>query len=390
MKNEKIYVTKTFMPPFEEYIEEIRDLWDTSWITNMGAKHVELEEALKSVLGVPAVSLMSNGHMALELCLAAMHLEGEVITTPFTFASTTHAIARNNLTPVFCDIRPDDFTMDASKIEDLVTDRTCAILPVHVYGNVCDVDAIDKIAKAHGLKVIYDAAHAFGVKAHGRGIGTFGDASIFSFHATKVFHTVEGGAVCYSSPELGQRLYELKNFGIMDETTVTGIGANAKMSEFHAAMGLVNLRYHDANVKRRQAICSTYTEHLRGIPGLRIPEDEKGQLTQRKIPDLRIPEDEKKPLTQKNYAYYPVVIEKKLFGADRDEVAKRLAAENIFVRKYFYPLTSDYQCYRDLLPHVDTPVADLIAASVITLPLSPSMDTEDVVRICDLIKTCRR
>ena len=390
MKKEKIYVTKTFMPPFEEYIEEIRDLWDTSWITNMGAKHVELEEALKSVLGVPAVSLMSNGHMALELCLAAMHLEGEVITTPFTFASTTHAIARNNLTPVFCDIRPDDFTMDASKIEDLVTDRTCAILPVHVYGNVCDVDAIDKIAKAHGLKVIYDAAHAFGVKVGGRGIGTFGDASIFSFHATKVFHTVEGGAVCYSSPELGQRLYELKNFGIMDETTVTGIGANAKMSEFHAAMGLVNLRYHDANVKRRQAICSTYTEHLRGIPGLRIPESANDPLTQKEIPGLRTPSDTAEPLTQKNYAYYPVVIEKTLFGADRDEVAKRLAAENIYVRKYFYPLTSDYQCYRELLPHVDTPVADHIAASVITLPLSPSMEIEDVVRICDLIKTCRR
>ena len=372
MKKEKIYVTKTFMPPFEEYVEEIRDLWDSSWITNMGAKHVELEEALKSVLGVPAVSLMSNGHMALELCLAAMHLEGEVITTPFTFASTTHAIARNNLTPVFCDIRPDDFTMDASKIEDLITDRTCAILPVHVYGNVCDVDAIDKIAKAHGLKVIYDAAHAFGVKVGDRGIGSFGDASIFSFHATKVFHTVEGGAVCYSSPELGQKLYELKNFGIMDETTITGIGANAKMSEFHAAMGLVNLRYHDANVKRRQAICSTYTEHLRGIPGLRIPEDEKV------------------PLTQRNYAYYPVVIEKTLFGTDRDEVVKRLAAENIFVRKYFYPLTSDYQCYRDLLPHSDTPVADHIAASVITLPLSPSMEIEDAVRICDLIKTFRR
>ena len=390
MKKEKIYVTKTFMPPFEEYVEEIRDLWDSSWITNMGAKHAELEEALKSVLGVPAVSLMSNGHMALELCLAAMHLEGEVITTPFTFASTTHAIARNNLTPVFCDIRPDDFTMDASKIEDLITDRTCAILPVHVYGNVCDVDAIDKIAKAHGLKVIYDAAHAFGVKVGDRGIGSFGDASIFSFHATKVFHTVEGGAVCYSSPELGQKLYELKNFGIMDETTITGIGANAKMSEFHAAMGLVNLRYHDANVKRRQAICSTYTEHLRGIPGLRIPEDTKKPLTQENLPGLRTPSDTAGPLTQKNYAYYPVVIEKTLFGADRDEVAKRLAAENIYVRKYFYPLTSDYQCYRELLPHVDTPVADHVAASVITLPLSPSMEIEDAVRICELIKTCRR
>ena len=366
------------MPPFEEYVEEIRDLWDSSWITNMGAKHAELEEALKSVLGVPAVSLMSNGHMALELCLAAMHLEGEVITTPFTFASTTHAIARNNLTPVFCDIRPDDFTMDASKIEDLITDRTCAILPVHVYGNVCDVDAIGKIANAHGLKVIYDAAHAFGVKVGDRGIGSFGDASIFSFHATKVFHTVEGGAVCYSSPELGQKLYELKNFGIMDETTITGIGANAKMSEFHAAMGLVNLRYHNANVKRRQAIYNTYTEHLRGISGLRIPEDTKKPLTQENLPGLRTPSDTAGPLTQKNYAYYPVVIEKTLFGADRDEVAKRLAAENIYVRKYFYPLTSDYQCYREL------------AASVITLPLSPSMEIEDAVRICELIKTCRR
>ena len=318
-----------------------------------------------------------------------MHLEGEVITTPFTFASTTHAIARNNLTPVFCDIRPDDFTMDASKIEDLITDRTCAILPVHVYGNVCDVDAIDKIAKAHGLKVIYDAAHAFGVKVGDRGIGTFGDASIFSFHATKVFHTVEGGAVCYSSPELGQKLYELKNFGIMDETTITGIGANAKMSEFHAAMGLVNLRYHDANVKRRQAICRTYADHLRGIPGLRIPEDAAGLLTQ-KIPGLQATSDIAEPLMQRNYAYYPVVIEQALFGADRDEVAKRLAAENIYVRKYFYPLTSDYQCYRELLPHADTPVADHIAASVITLPLSPSMEIEDAARICDLIKTCRR
>jgi dTDP-4-amino-4,6-dideoxygalactose transaminase len=201
---------------------------------------------------------------------------------------------------------------------------------------------------------------------------------------------VEGGAVCYSSPELGQKLYELKNFGIMDETTITGIGANAKMSEFHAAMGLVNLRYHNANVKRRQAIYNTYTEHLRGIPGLRIPEDTKKPLTQENLPGLRTPSDTAGPLTQKNYAYYPVVIEKTLFGADRDEVAKRLAAENIYVRKYFYPLTSDYQCYRELLPHADTPVADHIAASVITLPLSPSMEIEDAVRICELIKTCRR
>ena len=381
-------------------MEEIRDLWETSWITNMGAKHAELEKNLKDFLGVPSVSLMSNGHMALELCLAAMHLEGEVITTPFTFASTTHAIARNNLTPVFCDIRPDDFTMDASKIEDLITDRTCAILPVHVYGNVCDVDAIDKIAKLYGLKVIYDAAHAFGVKVGDRGIGSYGDASIFSFHATKVFHTVEGGAVCYSSPELGQKLYELKNFGIMDETTVTGIGANAKMSEFHAAMGLVNLRYHDTNVKRRQAICRTYDEHLGGIPGLLTPKYEEEApvpefpipqgAAEVPVPELPIPQGAAMAPVQRNYAYYPIVIDRDRFGADRDEVAKRLAAHNIYVRKYFYPLTSDYQCYREILPHGDTPVADRVAASVITLPLSPHMETEDAARICDLIQTCRR
>lgn len=378
--NEKIYVTKTFMPPMEEYMEEIRDLWDSAWITNMGEKHRELEEKLRCSLGVDALSLMSNGHMALEMCLAAMHLVGEVITTPFTFASTTHAIARNHLTPVFCDIRPDDYTIDASKIEDLITEHTCAILPVHVYGNVCDVDAIADIADRHGLKVVYDAAHAFGVERDGRGIGTYGDASVFSFHATKVFHTVEGGAVSYSDPAFGQRLYELKNFGILDETTVAGIGANAKMSEFHAAMGIVNLRYHEANVRRREAIWKIYCRELSGIDGLQIPEDARDKAAQGTASRCR---------QSRNYSYFPVVIDPEAFGADRDQVAERLALQNVFVRKYFYPLSSDYDCYKGILAHGETPVADRVSASVITLPLFPSMRKEDAYRICDMIRNCR-
>lgn len=228
----RINVTRSLMPSFEEYIEEISPIWDSHWLTNMGVKHQELEEELKEYLHVPDISLMSNGHMSLEMTLQAMELEGEIITTPFAFASTTHAITRNNLELVFCDIDPFDFAMDVSKIETLITDRTSAILPVHVYGNICQVDEIERIAKKHGLKVIYDAAHAFAETYQGQGIGCHGDASIFSFHATKVFNTIEGGCVCFSDESLGVKLSCLKNFGICDEEVVDGIGANAKMNEF--------------------------------------------------------------------------------------------------------------------------------------------------------------
>lgn len=210
--NKKILVTRSSMPGMDEYVQEIRSLWDTHWITNMGQKHIELQNALKKYLNVDNVELLVNGHMALEMTLQAMNLQGEVITTPFTFASTTHAIVRNGLEPVFCDIDPVTYTMDATKIEDLITDRTCAIMPVHVYGNICDIDEIQRIAHKYELKVIYDAAHAFGETYKGESVGSFGDASCFSFHATKVFNTIEGGAVCYRDKELGARLYELKKF----------------------------------------------------------------------------------------------------------------------------------------------------------------------------------
>jgi dTDP-4-amino-4,6-dideoxygalactose transaminase len=234
----KILVTRSSMPELQEYINEIKSIWDTHWLTNMGVKHQELQKNLIDYMGVEQIELLTNGHMALELSMQAFNLEGEVITTPFTFASTTHAIVRNGLKPVFCDIDPITFTMDPSKIEKLITDKTSAIVPVHVYGNICNIEEIDRIAKKYGLKVIYDAAHTFGETYKGKGIGTFGDASCFSFHATKVFNTIEGGCVCYHDEEFGRALYKLKNFGIRNEEIVDGVGANAKMNEFCAAMGL--------------------------------------------------------------------------------------------------------------------------------------------------------
>ena len=256
--SDKILVTRSSMPELDEYIEEIRELWDTHWLTNMGAKHKALQEQLKSYLDVEDIDLLTNGHMALELSMQAMNLHGEVITTPFTFASTTHAIVRNGLEPVFCDINPVDFTIDVNKIEELITDKTVAIVPVHVYGNVCDVEKIEQIAKKYGLKVIYDAAHTFGVKYKGKGIGSYGDVSCFSFHATKVFNTVEGGAVCFDDKDFGLELYRLKNFGIRGPEVVDGVGANAKMNEFCAAMGLCNLKHIDGEINKRKQIVERY------------------------------------------------------------------------------------------------------------------------------------
>ena len=262
--SEQILVTRSSMPTMEEYIEEIRPIWESHWLTNMGEKHEAFQLELQKYMGVPNVELLTNGHMALELSLQAMNLQGEVITTPFTFASTTHAIVRNGLEPVFCDIDPETYTMDVTRIERLVTDRTCAILPVHVYGNICNMEEIERIAHKYELKVVYDAAHTFGETYKGRGIGNFGDASCFSFHATKVFNTIEGGAVCYRDPEMGRRLYELKNFGIHGPEEVDAVGANAKMNEFCAAMGLCNLRHVDEEIAKRKVVVERYLEHLEG------------------------------------------------------------------------------------------------------------------------------
>lgn len=361
-----IYVTKTTMPSFEEYAEEIKDLWDTHILTNMGAKHQKLCSELKQYLGVEHVDLLTNGHAALEIALEALQLEGEVITTPFTFASTTHAIVRNGLTPVFCDVKEDDFTIDVDKIEELITEKTCAIMPVHVYGNICDVERISEIARKYGLKVIYDAAHAFGCTYKGRGIASFGDVSCFSFHATKVFNTIEGGAICYHNENLGQKISELKNFGIHDAETVHYAGCNAKMNEFCAAMGLCNLKHIDTAINCRKKVYERYHMNLKGIPGIRVNsvKEEVGY----------------------NYPYYPVLFDKAAFGHDRDEVASALANHGIYARKYFYPITNSFACYKNKYDPGMTPIADKLGKSVLTLPLYDSLQMEDVDRICDIIR----
>ena len=266
----KILVTRSSMPSVEEYIDEIRSIWESHWLTNMGPEHKSLQAELKQYMGVQNVELLTNGHMALELSLQAMNLQGEVITTPFTFASTTHAIVRNGLEPVFCDIDPVTYTIDVTKLERLITDRTCAIVPVHVYGNVCNIEEIERLAHKYDLKVLYDAAHTFGETYKGQGIGRFGDVSCFSFHATKVFNTIEGGAVCYKDLELGRKLYELKNFGIHGPEEVDAVGANAKMNEFCAAMGMCNLRHIDEEIEKRKKVVERYRDRLENTEGLQL------------------------------------------------------------------------------------------------------------------------
>ena len=362
---DKILVTKSSMPTLEEYAEEIRPIWDSHWLTNMGPEHKNLQAELQQYMEVENVELLTNGHMALELSLQAMNLQGEVITTPFTFASTTHAIVRNGLEPVFCDIDPVTYTMDVTKLERLITDRTCAIVPVHVYGNVCNIEEIERLAHKYELKVLYDAAHTFGETYKGQGIGNFGDASCFSFHATKVFNTIEGGAVCYKNPELGRKLYELKNFGIHGPEEVDAVGANAKMNEFCAAMGLCNLRHVDEEIAKRKAVVERYREHLSGVDGLQLNVEQ--------------------PEVKSNYAYFPVVFDEKLFGSSRNEVFDALAKNGIGARKYFYPLTNTFACFHKKYDVDETPVARHIAKRVLTLPLYADLALEDVNRICDII-----
>lgn len=366
----KILVTRSSMPSIEEYMAEITSMWDSHWLTNMGLKHKEFQADLCKYLGVENIDLLTNGHMALELTLQAMNLQGEVITTPFTFASTTHAIVRNGLTPVFCDIDPITYCIDVNKIEQLITDRTCAIMPVHVYGNVCDIEEIERIAHKYELKVIYDAAHTFGETYMGKGIGTFGDASCFSFHATKVFNSIEGGAVCYKEQQLGEKLYELKNFGIHGPEEVPAIGANAKMNEFCAAMGICNLRHVDEEIEKRHKVVECYREHLSGVDGVQ----------------LNVIQDDVKS----NYAYFPVVFEENLFGASREEVFDKLAENGIGARKYFYPLTNTFECFHGEYDVTKTPVALHISKRVLTLPLYADLALEDVERICNIILSCRK
>lgn len=360
----RILVTRASLPNYEEYCEEISSMWDSHWITNMGVKHEQLHDELLEYLMVDNIELLTNGHMALELTLQAMNLQGEVITTPFTFPSTTHAIVRNNLEPVFCDVEPESFTIDVNKLEKLITNRTCAIMPVHVYGNICNIEEIDRIASKYGLKVIYDAAHSFGETYKNRGIGNFGDASCFSFHATKVFNTIEGGAVCYREKEIGEKLYYLKNFGIHGPEEVYSVGANAKMNEFCAAMGICNLRHIEDEINKRKSVSERYRERLEGIDGIRLNSIQKD--------------------VKENYSYFPVVFEDNYIKT-RDEIMRQLAEKDIGTRKYFYPLTNTFSCYRKKYDVNETPVALHVSERVLTLPMYADLEISDVDRICDII-----
>lgn len=362
---DEIFVTKPYLPPMEEYMALLGRVWDSHQLTNMGPMHRELEKRLADHLGAPYCMAFCNGHTALETALQAMNLTGEVITTPFTFASTTHAITRCGLTPVFCDIREDNYCIDADRIEPLITEKTTAILPVHVYGQLCDAEKIARIAEKYHLRVIYDAAHAFGEKLNGVGVGNFGDASMFSFHATKPFHTVEGGALTFRDEGFGLRAYQMKNFGFMGEDYVCAAGGNGKMTEVHAAMGLCNLNHMREITEGRKRVTERYRERLNGKKGLRLLSPQKN--------------------VDENYAYFPILVEEKIFGKTRDIVYNELSRQGIHARRYFYPLTSDFPCYRGVLAHGETPVADHATRRVLTLPLYDSLPDADVDRICDLL-----
>lgn len=364
---DKINVTRSSMPDFEDYCNEIKELWNTRWLTNNGVKHRQLEADLNKYLSCENTVLYTNGHLALEQAIAVFNFPkgAEVITTPFTFVSTTHAIVRNGLTPVFCDVNDKDYTIDVTKIEGLITDKTCAIVPVHVYGNFCDVEEIEKIAKKHNLKVIYDAAHAFGAKFKGVQSANFGDASMFSFHATKVFNTIEGGAVCFKDSSLYTKLNEMKSFGQHGQEECLYVGTNAKMNEFQAAMGICNLRMIDGEIAKRKVAVTAYRNRLSGVEGIKLCETQKN--------------------VESNYAYFPVVFNG--YKYTRDEIFEKLGAENITARKYFYPLTNDFACYKNE-PYggkEKTPVAASLADNVLCLPLFADLDVGDVNRICDII-----
>ncbi len=366
-----ITVTKASMPEYEEFIEAIKPLWDSRRITNMGSYHQELERALAEYLDVPELSLLVNGHMALEMTIQAFHFpEGsEVITTPFTFVSTTHAIVRNGLKPVFCDIKKSDYTIDEDRIEDLITEKTVAILPVHVYGNICNAERIGEIARNYDLKVIYDAAHAFGETYRGRGVGSLGDASIFSFHATKIFNTIEGGASAFASHELYERLYNLKNFGIRGETLVVGVGANAKMNEFCAIMGLCNLKHVERDIAERKQRVGYYLKKLEGRKELDCPVYRD---------DIRY-----------TYGYFPVLFREELCGCGmRDIVYERLKESGIYSRKYFYPVTSDEVCFKNKYRDIAIENARYVSENILVLPLHPDLEYEIMDEIAEIVTEC--
>ena len=372
-----IYVTRPSMPFLQDYVEEISPIFENHILTNMGPVYKKFQAQLIQYLDVKELSMFVNGHLALEMAIQALGLKekgkelggGEVITTPFTFVSTTHSISRNNLIPVFCDIKKSDYCMDPDKIEELITDKTVAIIPVHVYGNICDIHRIESIAEKHKLKVIYDGAHAFGEKYRGQGIGNFGDATMFSFHATKVFNSIEGGAISFRDKRYGVPLHELKNFGIHDEDTVAAIGGNAKLDEFRAAMGICNLKRIQEYINSRKAVYERYLKNMDGIEGIVLHKPKEG--------------------IEPNYAYFPVYFDPEILGFTRDDVYGALREHEIYARKYFYPAVNDLECYRDI-NRKKTPVAHEVSLNILTLPIYEGLELESVDKICDVILSLRR
>lgn len=370
--DEPLYITRPLLPDRKEVYHKIDEIWDSQWLTNDGAQHNELETKIQEYLGVPNISLFANGTLALQLACQALRLTGEVITTPFTFPATPHVLFWNNVKPVFCDIDYGTFNLAPSCIESLITPQTTAIMPVHLFGYPCDVDNIQKIADRYGLRVIYDAAHCFGVQINNKPIGNFGDISMFSFHATKMFHSVEGGALTYKDQSLKERLELARNFGFKGLESVIVPGINAKLSELHAAIGLLTLDLIDKESQRRKALTFVYRERLSTIPGISFRED---------IPGVK-------------HSYYTFVIriDSEGFGITRDDVYDRLKEYNIFTRKYFYPLCSQFPCYKHYPSSSSSnlPVAEKTSKQVLCLPLYGGLNEEDIHRICDILEFVAR
>jgi dTDP-4-amino-4,6-dideoxygalactose transaminase len=367
MSDKKLYVTQPYLPPLQEFIPYLEEIWGSKILTNGGPFHKKLEKALCEYLGVEHLALFTNGTIALVTALQSLRITGEVITTPYSFVATSHSLLWNGIKPVFVDIHPDTLNMDPSKIEAAITPQTTAIMPVHCYGHPCEVDAIQKIADNYNLKVIYDAAHAFGVQTETGSVLKHGDLSVLSFHATKVFNTFEGGAIICPDYKTKQRIDHLKNFGFVDEVTVVAPGINGKMSEFNSALGLLQLKHIDEALHRRKEIDTVYRERLSEVKGVHCLKD-SGEM----VP---------------NYAYFPVLIDDG-YLINRDALYQRLIDHGIFARRYFYPLISNFSMYRSLASahHNNLPVATDAALKVLCLPIYPDLTPDEQLRVIDLIR----
>jgi len=362
-----IYVTRPFLPPLDEFSKALQGVWASGWLTNNGPVLQRFQKELCHFFETENLCLFNNGTLALQIALQGLQLSGEVITTPFTFVATTHALYWNKIRPVFVDIEPEHYTLDPAKVEAAITPWTTAILAVHVYGYPCRLQELADIARRHKLLLLYDAAHAFGVTVDGCSIGSYGDLSMFSFHATKLFHSIEGGLLMFSNPNLKKLFDYLKNFGFENEFEVVMAGTNAKMNEIQALMGLQVLGHLEGIVRRRKQIDAIYRSRLEQIPGIRIPS---------------LPADN----VHYNHAYFPIEIDAQAFGMSRDALYAALQKYNVFARRYFYPLVSDFACYRSLSINDPLTTAKRVARRILTLPIYDSLALPDVERICGMIR----